>query len=56
MTLTYNPSLAEVKVDLHDKNEVKSQTAQTGELGKAHIPTNWQTNGTKSIISPLRGQ
>ena len=56
MTLTYNPSLAKVKVNPHAKNQ--GQTVQTGERPRADKRTNTHTHththmdATKRIISP----
>ena len=49
--MTYNPSLAKVKVDPHAKNQGQRSNGSTGECSQ-QTDTRTHTDATKRIISP----
>ena len=48
-TLTFNPSPAKVKFELHPKIKVLGQTVETGELGQTHRSTDRRTDGRYQV-------
>ena len=50
-TLTYNPNLAKVKVNPHDKNQGQRSNGSRRRAGQTDRQTNTQTDATKRIIS-----